>query len=127
MSNNNQSTTKRNRLPGASRAASVSACGNSLSAGGRFCVSEKGAVMDVEAMRAYGRVIAMIEAAEDMRDYPGEYFPAKMRAEKALRDWEATYPEAAAKEIAEQKAWREAEEARKKKEYEESFIGRGLD
>lgn len=83
--------------------------------------------MDMEAMRAYGRVEALREAAEDMQDDPGEYFPAKMRAEKALKDWEAAYPEAAAKEIAEQKAWREAEEARKKKEYEESFIGRGLD
>lgn len=83
--------------------------------------------MDIEAMRARGKVDRMFEAAEDLRDYPGDYFPAVARAEKALKDWQAAYPEAAAKIIAEQKAWREAEVARKKKEYEESFIGRGLD
>jgi hypothetical protein len=67
------------------------------------------------------------EAAERLRDYPGSYFPARMRAEAALKAWREKYPEAAAAEDSERVAYRAKEESRKQKEYESSFIGRGLD
>jgi len=44
-----------------------------------------------------------------------------------LEDWNGRYPEAAAELAAENRAWAEAEKARKEEEYRESYVARGLD
>lgn len=69
----------------------------------------------------------MFDRAEDKRNYPGSYFPAKIAAQKALEAWMAKYP-AAAQEEADLLAAKKAEyEARKQSEFASSFIGRGCD
>ena len=45
------------------------------------------------------RIEQMFDRAEDKRDYPGSYFPAKMAAEKALKAWREKYPRQAALEV----------------------------
>lgn len=50
------------------------------------------------ALRERRRVTALRERAEGLRDNPGAYFPALARAEKALADWRAAYPDEAAAE-----------------------------
>lgn len=46
-----------------------------------------------KALRA---ALALASRAESMRDYPGEYFAAKAKAEAAMRKWETDYPAEAA-------------------------------
>ena len=41
-----------------------------------------------------------IEAAEDLRNYPGRYFPARAKAGAALAAWRAAHPQEAAAEDA---------------------------
>ncbi len=72
-------------------------------------------------------ISALFDKAESMRDYPGSYFPAMQRARRALADWTAANPEAAAREDAERAEWLAEEKARREYEYKNSFIGRGLD
>lgn len=73
------------------------------------------------------RIDLMFDRAEDLRDYPGDYFPAKIKAKKALAAWREKYPEAAAEEAAEHAAREAAEKARKDEQYRTSFVARGLD
>lgn len=37
----------------------------------------------------------MYDDAEDLRDYPGEYFPAKAKVDAARKQWTSDYPIAA--------------------------------
>ena len=73
------------------------------------------------------RISSMFDRAEDLRDYPGDYFPARIKAKKALAAWREKYPEAAAAEAAEHAALRAADEARREEQHRTSFVGRGLD
>lgn len=47
---------------------------------------------------ARNKVSALFAKAERLIDYPGEYFPARNAARKALIEWQANYPEAAKEE-----------------------------
>jgi hypothetical protein len=53
-----------------------------------------------KANQARIEVDRMFASAERLRNYPGEYFPAKMDAEDALKAWQAKYPDAARRERA---------------------------
>jgi hypothetical protein len=65
--------------------------------------------------------------AENLRDYPGSYFPAKARAQAAMQQWRAEHPIDAAREDKENADYAAAEKTRREEEYKNSFIGRGLD
>lgn len=51
--------------------------------------------MTNEAKTARYEVEDLVEAAEDLRDYPGRYFPAKAKAAAAMTVWRKRYPEVA--------------------------------
>ena len=53
-----------------------------------------------QANEARLKVDRMFASAERLRDYPGQYFPAKMQAKKALAAWQARYPGATRRERA---------------------------
>jgi ribose 1,5-bisphosphokinase PhnN len=52
------------------------------------------------AQKERGEIEWMFDRAEAKRDYPGSYFPAKMKAEAALKAWREKYPREAALEVA---------------------------
>ena len=52
------------------------------------------------AQQERNEIERMFERAEDKRDYPGSYFPAKIKAEAALKAWREKYPREAATERA---------------------------
>ena len=79
------------------------------------------------AAKARGLVNRAFARAEAIDDDPGQYFMTLAYAKKVLADWEEAYPEAAAELAAENRAWAEAEKARKEEEYREGLIARGLD
>ena len=80
-----------------------------------------------ESSRERERISRMHEDAEDLRNWPGSYFPAIAKANAALAAWKEKYPEAAAaeKEEAERKA--AARKAEREANYRNSFIGKGID
>lgn len=49
---------------------------------------------NTEAQDARFAITVMFDRAEDLRDYPGQYFPALAKADKALAQWREDYPEA---------------------------------
>ncbi|OGO04010.1 MAG: hypothetical protein A2Y91_03550 [Chloroflexi bacterium RBG_13_54_8] len=69
----------------------------------------------------------LYQRARNLVDSPGEYYPALAKAEAALSAWRLANPEKAAEEDAERAAWKAKEEARRREDFESSFIGRGLD
>ena len=90
----------------------------------RDAMATPAAYQPSEERRAISR---MFEAADRLRDYPGDYYRSRQKAEAALQTWREKNPEEAAKEEANRKARREAEKARRAEELADSFIGRGLD
>jgi len=54
--------------------------------------------MDTAAQTERNVIEQMFERAESKRDYPGNYFPAQIAAEKALKAWREKYPREAATE-----------------------------
>ena len=81
--------------------------------------------MDTKTERL--RIEKMFDKAENLRDYPGRYFPARIKAENALKDWQAKYPEEAQAEKDEKEAERKECEAKRAENLKNSFIGQGLD
>ena len=73
------------------------------------------------------RIERMFDAAERLRDYPGDYFPAKGHAEDALAAWTAKYPVEAASEKAKREQEAQERKAQRDRDFASSFIGRGLD
>lgn len=52
------------------------------------------------AQQERDRIEALFARLEDLRNYPGDFFPAKAEAEKALAAWKRAYPREAALEQA---------------------------
>ena len=80
-----------------------------------------------DALKELAKIDQALDAAERLRDTPGDYFPARDAAISRLNKWVTRYPQAAAARTAEQDARRAADEARRQETYEHSFIARGLD
>lgn len=55
---------------------------------------------NTEAQKERGEIEWMFDRAEAKRDYPGSYFPAKMKAEAALKAWREKWPREASREDA---------------------------
>lgn len=72
-------------------------------------------------------VTRLTNKAEDLRDYPGAYFPARAIARAAMAQWEQEHPVEAAEEKAIEAKWEAEDQARRAGELKTSFIGRGLD
>jgi hypothetical protein len=73
------------------------------------------------------RISAQFDEAEDLRDYPGSYYPTLRQAEQALIAWRLKYPtEADAERVAASEARLDREAARAR-DFVTSFIGQGLD
>jgi len=72
-------------------------------------------------------VSKLFNNAENLRDYPGSYFPALAIAAKAMQQWREENPQAAAEEDALMAELAAREKARRKAQLETGFIGRGLD
>jgi hypothetical protein len=83
------------------------------------------AAQPVNAERS--QVDEMFERANRRRDYPGEYFGLLGDAKAALAAWRAKYPKAAAAEDDRDKVAAEERATQRKRDYESSFIARGLD
>lgn len=73
------------------------------------------------------RIARMFDAAERLRDYPGDYFLAKADAVDALAAWTANYPVEAASEKAKRAQEAAERKAQRDLDFASSFIGRGLD
>jgi hypothetical protein len=73
------------------------------------------------------KIEQMFDKTENLRNYPGSYFPALGKAKTALAAWRESHPieaQAEATDKAERAAQRDAE---READYKSSFIGRGLD
>lgn len=51
-------------------------------------------------MTTIDSILLDFDRAERLRDWPGRYFPAKLAAEKKLKQWAETHPEELAKAAA---------------------------
>ena len=83
------------------------------------------AAQPVNAERS--RVDAMFERAARRKDWPGEYFPLLSDAKAAFAAWRTKYPEASAAEDARDKSAADERATQRQRDYESSFIARGLD
>lgn len=79
------------------------------------------------AEQARAKVRSLFAIANSKQDYPGAYFPLKAKAQAALEQWRLDYPEEATEEKRLNEEYRTETKAQRKKDFEESFIGRGLD
>lgn len=68
-----------------------------------------------------------IEDTEDLRNWPGRYFPAKIAAEKKLAAWRDAHPQEAAAEDEDRAARAAARQAERDAAYKSSFLGKGID
>ncbi len=69
----------------------------------------------------------MFQKAESLRDWPGDYFPARNAARAALKQWREENPAEAAAEDKKNADFAATEKARKEEEYKNSFIGQHID